>query len=151
MNLLNLQRFIFFLFTLSLLAWLPKSEAHHSFAAEFDANKIINLNGVVTKVSWTNPHVWIYLNVKDPASGKIVNWGAELGPPHYLQRRGWRRETLKIGTPVDIEGFMSRSGKEYVNVRSVSLSVSGEILDGGSSQLEQGYNPSDNNEYVPQN
>src|SRR6476660_10496133 len=76
--------------------------AHHSFAAEFDADKPITLKGIVTKVEWTNPHVWFYVNVKDEKSGEVVNWGAEMGPPHGLQRRGWRRDTLKIGEEVTV-------------------------------------------------
>ena len=115
-------------------------QAHHSFAAEFDANKTIQLSGIVTKVEWSNPHVWIYLNVKDEASGQTVNWGAELGPPHLLQRRGWRRDTLKIGTQINVDGFMARNGSDRVNARTVTLAATGGApgveLDAGSSQLE---------------
>src|SRR5690606_30071600 len=82
--------------------------AHHSFVAEFDSEKPIQLTGIVTKVEWTNPHVWIYMNVKDAESGEVVNWGGELGPPHGLQRRGWRRDTLQIGTQITIDGFLAR-------------------------------------------
>ena len=76
--------------------------AHHSFAAEFDADKPITLTGIVTKVEWTNPHVWFYVNVKDAETGEVTNWGAEMGPPHGLQRRGWRQDTLKIGEEVTV-------------------------------------------------
>ena len=79
--------------------------AHHSFSAEFDAAKPIKLTGIVTKVEWTNPHVWFYINVKDESTGQVTNWGAEMGPPHGLQRSGWRRETLKIGESVTIDGY----------------------------------------------
>lgn len=112
--------------------------AHHSFAAEFDASKPIKLTGIVTKVEWTNPHVWFYIDVKDPASGEIVNWGAEMGPPHGLQRRGWRRETLKIGEEVTVEGSMAKNGSKRMNARTVILTSTGgrpgEVLDAASSE-----------------
>lgn len=115
-------------------------QAHHSFAAEFDANKTIQMTGIVTKVEWTNPHVWIYFNVKGE-DGKMANWGVELGPPHLLQRRGWRRDTLKIGTSIDVDGFLARNGSARVNARTVTVSgtggAPGQTLDAGSSQLER--------------
>ncbi len=111
--------------------------AHHSFSAEFDAQKPITLQGVVTKVEWTNPHVWIYVNVKDEASGEVANWGAEMGPPHGLQRSGWRRETLKIGEQVKLEGFLAKNGSNRLNIRSVTLASTGarpgQTLDAASS------------------
>jgi len=116
-------------------------QAHHSFAAEFDANKTMELSGIVTKVEWSNPHVWIYMNVKDAETGKTANWGVELGPPHLLQRRGWRRDTLSIGTKIDVDGFMARNGSSRVNARTVTLAGTGAApgvaLDAGSSQLER--------------
>ena len=111
--------------------------AHHSFAAEFDSEKPITLTGIVTKVEWTNPHVWFYINVKDEKSGTVTNWGAEMGPPHGLQRRGWRQNTLKIGDSVTVAGSMAKSGVKRMNASKVTLTSTGarpgETLDAASS------------------
>jgi len=111
--------------------------AHHSFAAEFDGDKKIELTGIVTKVEWTNPHAWVYINVKD-ASGTVTNWGFEMGPPHGLQRRGWRRDTLKIGESVTVNGSLAKNGAKRINASKVTLTSTGarpgETLDAASSQ-----------------
>jgi len=116
------------------------ASAHHSFSAEFDAAKPVKLTGIVTNVEWTNPHVWFYINVKDEATGKVTNWGAEMGPPHGLQRGGWRRETLKIGESVTVDGFMARNGENRMNARTVTLTSTGgrpgQTLDADSSSRE---------------
>jgi hypothetical protein len=75
--------------------------AHHSFAAEFDADKPVTVTGSVTKVEWANPHVWFYIDVKD-AAGKVTNWGVEMGSPNGLMRSGWSRNSMKIGEVVTI-------------------------------------------------
>ena len=87
----------------------PLVYTHHSFAAEYDANKPVKVTGVVTKVEWTNPHIWFYVDVKD-AQGKVTNWGFSGGPPGVLQRRGISRDAMKTGDVVVVEGFRARDG-----------------------------------------
>jgi len=111
--------------------------AHHSFSAEFDSTKPKQLKGWVTKIDWTNPHVWIYLNVKDE-KGLMANWGFEMGPPHLLQGQGWSRTTLKIGDEIVVEGSLAKNGAKRVNARSVTMASTGVRLGAGSSQNQAG-------------
>ena len=102
-----------------LFSVMPAS-AHHSFAAEFDAKKSIRVSGTVTKLEWSNPHAWLYVDVKDD-SGKVTNWSFELGSPNGLVREGWRRSSLKEGDHVTIEGFLAKDGSNTANAHSVTL------------------------------
>jgi hypothetical protein len=94
--------------------------AHHSFAAQYDRNKPITLNGVVTKLEWTNPHIYLYVDVKDPA-GKVTHWAVEGGAPGILYRAGWRKDSVTIGAAVTIEGFLARDGSKLANLRTLTL------------------------------
>src|SRR5215510_1087034 len=106
--------------------------AHHSFAAEFDSAKPVNLTGVVTKVEWMNPHVYFYVDVKDPQTGKVTNWGCEMGSPNGLTRQGWTRNTLKIGMVIRVEGSAAKDGSSVANARNVT--VDGKKLGAASSE-----------------
>jgi uncharacterized protein DUF6152 len=107
--------------------------AHHSFAAEYDAKKPIELKGVITKVDWMNPHVYFYIDVKDD-SGKIDNWAFEMGPPRLLERGGWKKTTMKEGDEVIVSGTLAKDGGKHGNARSVTLANTGQKLGGASSE-----------------
>lgn len=129
-------KLVAFVAAVAILAAAAPVSAHHSFAAEFDATKPVNLTGVVTKVEWMNPHTYFYIDVKDPATGKVANWANEMGSPNGLIRQGWTRNTLKVGMVVTVEGTRAKDGSNKANARNVT--VDGKKLGAASSQ---GVNP----------
>jgi uncharacterized protein DUF6152 len=113
----------------------PGVLAHHSFAAEFDAGKPLNLKGIVTKIEWANPHTYFYMDVTAP-DGKVVNWGMEMGSPNGLMRQGWTRNTLHVGDEVMVEGSQAKDGANVGNARAVTLAATGKRLFAATSQTE---------------
>jgi Family of unknown function (DUF6152) len=118
-------------FALGVLAAAVPMLAHHSFSAEFDGQKRINLKGTVVKVEWMNPHIWIYLDVKDDA-GATARWQCEGGPPNSLTRNGWTKDALKEGDRVSIDGTLSKDGSRTCNATSVNLPDGRRVFAGSS-------------------
>lgn len=110
---------------------VPAARAHHSFAAEFDADKQVKLTGTVTKVQWRNPHTYFYVDVADE-KGAVHNWAMELGSPNGLSRRGWTKDTLKLGDTIVVEGSRARDNSYKANASNVTL-ANGKRLFNGSN------------------
>jgi hypothetical protein len=110
--------------------------AHHAFSAEFDANKPVSLTGTVTKVEWTNPHAWFYIDVAD-ATGQVTKWALELGGPNTLIRAGWTRNSMKIGDIVTVDGSRAKDGSPIANAQVVTLKTTGQRLFAASSRGQQ--------------
>jgi hypothetical protein len=105
--------------------------AHHSFAAEYDANKPVTITGTVTKIEWMNPHARFYVDVKE-ADGKVTNWNFELGAIPVLLKQGWRKDSLKLGDQVSVEGSRAKDGSNNANARSVKLADGRRVFAGSS-------------------
>ena len=108
--------------------------AHHSFSAEYDSTKPVKVTGAITKVDWMNPHVYFFIDVKDAETGRVANWAFEMAAPSVLQRQGWKRNSMKIGDVVTVEGTRAKSGANHGNARNVVLTATGQKFGAGSSE-----------------
>lgn len=116
---------------LSLLLTAASVSAHHAFAAEFDANKPVAMEGTITRMEWTNPHVWLHMDVKKP-DGKIERWAFEAGTPNVLFRRGFTRKSLEPGTVVKVDGYQAKDGSRRANGRDLTFKDGTKLFMGSS-------------------
>ena len=116
---------------LGLWVTVASLSAHHAFAAEFDANKPLQMKGTVTKMEWLNPHVWLHMDVKTP-DGKTENWAFEAGTPNVLFRRGFTRKSLLPGTVIVIDGYQAKDGSRRANGRDITFEDGKKLFMGSS-------------------
>ncbi len=131
-----MTRACFLVITVLTFLTSARAVAHHSFAAEFDGSKPLTLRGVVTKVEWQSPHIWIYFDVKEP-DGTITPWQCEGGAPNALTRQGWTRKTFTIGGEVVVEGWQAKDGTHTCNARTWSLGDGRRVLAGSSAETQK--------------
>ena len=118
-----------------LLGGSVSMSAHHSFQAEYDATKTITVKGTIQKLEWVNPHAYFWIDVKD-ASGKVTNWNFELGAIPVLLKQGWRKDSLKQGDQVTVEGYLPKDGtKSMANARRVTLPDGRRVFGGSSADV----------------
>jgi hypothetical protein len=113
--------------------------AHHSFAAEYSSDQPITLKGTLTKVEWTNPHGWIYIDVKDDA-GRVTNWAIEFGAPNALLRRGVRKSDFPSGVEVVVKGYRAKNGTPTINGTTVKFPDGRNLFTGSSGPDAPGAN-----------
>jgi hypothetical protein len=123
-----------FLASLCLLSAVP-SLAHHSFATQYDVNKPVTLEGVVTKIEWMNPHARFYIDVKGE-DGKTASWNLELASPNVLKRNGWSSSSLHIGDRIKVEGALARDGSKMASAKAVTLANGQRVFARGSGDRE---------------
>lgn len=111
------------------------AHAHHSFRAQYDSAKTIDVTGYVTKIDWMNPHVYFYIDVVNE-DGKTESWAFEMGPPHMLESRGWKRNSMAIGDELEVSGTRARDGSLTANARTVKLKATGQVLGAASSESQ---------------
>jgi hypothetical protein len=125
---LTMQRVILTSATAMFLGAATLAHAHHSFRSQYDADQPLTVTGYVTKIEWMNPHVYFYIDVMNDDTGSMQNWGFEMGPPHMLQNRGWKRNTMQIGDQLEVFGTRARDGSFTANARRITMASTGEVL-----------------------